>query len=618
MRPRIRNWRLAAIFIVASLFFLTCSVASAEPCSAAPMASQASQFDAGSVIGLLGQASRPEIARGPGGYFSWIKLLCLVVVFLFWVFLTDRMNQDMLRFGEILGRNPEVWNMLNVLGFVLTFFLAISIPIFWISFPLYAIAGLLPGMLYYMTRRGKIKSNEAIDKQIKAGKAAIKSGDAAVAQLHTEPLPQDEGAEIQFSPSGKDKTETQVNLIRARQLHAYPVLKDMVADVVTRRAEIVMLDYTRDAATARMQVDGTWHQLPTLDRQTGDSLLVAAKCLAGLKPEDRRSRQNGKFGYNLLGKKGSIDITTQGIQTGERVIVKVVQKSKTEMNLGQLGMWPDMYKNLLTHLNNPGFVIISAPPQGGLSTSWKATLVAADRVTRDFVSFVPENDKEQDYENITRYNYPQGGTPLDAMRTALMTQPEALVVPHISDAATLDELTRQVIEEGRTVFTHLYSKSASEALLRLYQLAGDKDQFAKAVTAVTCQKMARRLCETCKQQVQVNPQLIQQLGGDPRKQNWVFNHFTGPRPDQVDENGRPIEIPPCKTCNAFGYIGRIAYFELIEVNDQLRQVIKQQPKLQTVAAAAQKLGSATLTQQAYRLVLVGLTSVSEIQQSLKS
>jgi type II secretory ATPase GspE/PulE/Tfp pilus assembly ATPase PilB-like protein len=612
MQPWNRNWRLAAICIVASLFFL----AGSAPVHA--VSPEWSSGPANNVVQLLAQDWNDALLRGPGGYLSWIKLALVAVVFLIWVAMSDRLNQDALRFGEKTGLNAETWNTINVAGFVLGFFLAISIPIFWIGYPVYVLTAFVPPVLYFLMRRSKVKGDSTLANQIQTSKAIrVAAETGTVANIVQEALPQDEGAEVSFSTAGVDKQEKQTNLIRARQSHAFPMVKDMVADILTRRGDVVLMDFTTQAVGGRMQVDGSWHQLPTLDRETGDAMLTSYKFLAGLNPQDRRSKQKGRFGFKFNDFKGDIQVISQGTQTGERVQLKFIQKTKTELNLGQLGMWPEMFKSLVTHVNQPGLVVISGPPSQGLSTSWRAALMASDRVTRDCISFVEASNAEHDFENVTRHEYPDGQSPLEVMRKVMLTQPDALVVPDIRDAATLDELTSQV-ESGRTVITHMQSRSASEALLRLYALAGDKQRFAKAVTAATCQKLTRRLCETCKQQVQVTPKLIQQLGGDPRKQNWLCNPFTGPPPGAVDEKGEPIVIPPCKTCSGFGYIGRIAFFELIEVSDQLRGVMMKQPKVDTIAAAAQKLGNPSLAQQAYRLALAGLTSVNEIQRSLKS
>ena len=619
-----QHWRLAAIFIVVSLFFLTCGTTAQAADRGAPGLESLLSVETFETPQLLAQNDAPAklspkeiVDRGPGGYFSIIKLILVALVFWYWVFVSDRMNVDGIRFGEKTEMDPEIWNPINLGSFLVGFIATISIPIFLIGFPLYLIAAVTPTLVYFFMRRSKLAANERLAKNIASGKQALKSG-GGTAVMQDEILPQDEGANVSFSPAGADRQAKQVNLIRARQGHGFIHFKNFVADLVDRRAETVLLDYTAQAVSVRLELDGVWQQLQPMDRQTGDALLACAKQLAGLNPQDRRGQQKGKFGFGYTSTKAQIEILSQGVQTGERVQIKFLRKSKGPMNLGEMGMWPEMFSKLAGHLSQPGLSIISAPAKHGLTTNWIGSLLASDRVTRDMVAFLAEGDTEFNIENISPHFYPAGESPLETIRKTMLTQPEGLVFPTIPDSATLDELTRLVVEEGRAVYTHLPSSSAAEAILRLYQMAGNKEQFAKAVTVATCQKLARRLCETCKQAVQAPPKLIQQLGGDPQKQNSLYNHFTGPPPGQVDEKGEPIVIPPCRTCSAYGYSGRIGYFEIISMTDQLRKFMLKNPDVKSLAAAAKKLGNPTLTEQAYRLGLVGLTSVAEIQRSLKS
>ena len=112
--------------------------------------------------------------------------------------------------------------------------------------------------------------------------------------------------------------------------------------------------------------------------------------------------------------------------------------------------------------------------------------------------------------------------------------------------------------------------------------------------------------------------MIQQLGGDPKSQATIYNPWKLPPPEQrVDEKGREIEFPPCETCGGIGFIGRIAVFEMITMDDQLRAFIRQNPKISAIEQAAVKLGKAPIANQAYKLVLLGVTSLAEAQRVLK-
>ena len=169
-----------------------------------------------------------------------------------------------------------------------------------------------------------------------------------------------------------------------------------------------------------------------------------------------------------------------------------------------------------------------------------------------------------------------------------------------------------------TVLLRASAKSAAEALLRTYAQSGDRRQFLDALKHVTGQRLIRRLCSACKVEVRVQPSLIQKLGGNPKTQGTIFNPWKLPPPEQrVDEKGREIEFPPCEACGGIGYIGRIAVFEMITVDDQLRNFIAKNPKADAIEKAALKLGKKSLASQTYQLVLLGVTSLAEAQRILK-
>ena len=154
--------------------------------------------------------------------------------------------------------------------------------------------------------------------------------------------------------------------------------------------------------------------------------------------------------------------------------------------------------------------------------------------------------------------------------------------------------------------------------LKTYAKAGDREKFLASLNHVTCQRLARRLCSDCKVEVRVQPAIIQKLGGNPKTQGTIFNPWQLPPPEQrVDEKGREIEFPPCETCGGIGYIGRIAVFEMIALDDQLRAFIGKNPKIAAIEKAAVKLGKTPLANQVYQLVLLGVISLAEAQRVLK-
>ena len=562
---------------------------------------------AGEPTSLLAQSDIHAFDRGPGGYLSWIKILLIVVCYLVWVRMTDWINRDGQKFGKDIGLPPELWNILSLVGFIAGFWAALSIPMFVAGFPVMLLLTFLPFSLYFFIRRAKIVETPSLKNRL--------SDDPVAAAA----LPQDDGVSVKFTPAGSSKEEKQKNLIQARRSEFFTDMKTLLNDGATKRAESIMLDYTRDQVASRMLIDGAWHAMPPMNRETGDSILSALKNLAGLNAADRRNRQIGVFNAAMADKKMTIELTSQGTKTGERVQLKFVEKRKHDLTLPQLGMWPEMIEKLVDHTSKPGLVLVSAPPRNGLTTSWRAVLGASDRITRDWVAVVDNNDIDTDVENVVINKYDKTSQPIEpVLKKILLSQPDTLVVPDVTDADLLDKLVEEGNRQERTVVTRNQAKSAAESLLRLYSQAGDKRLFAQTVNCVTGQRLARRLCDACKVPVQVQPQMIQKLGGDPRKTNTLYNAYKLPPVEQrVDENGKPIEMLPCKVCGGIGYIGRIAIFEMINITPQIREAMVKQPRMDVIRKLANEGGDVPMLRQGYRLVLMGITTISEIQRVMK-
>lgn len=553
----------------------------------------------------------PSLDRGPGGYLSLVKIGLIAAVFLVWIRMVDWINRDSIKLLRRLQMDPVVWNPILVGSFLIGFLCAISVPMFLVGYPIFVVAALVPPLAYFLTRRSKIAESPSVAR-------ALAAGDGEEADI--EALPQDDGVEVDFSPAGADKRQQQSNLIKARQSTGFVDAKQLLHDAMFKRAEQLMLDFGREQVKSRMFVDGVWHPLEPREREVGDAMLVSLKAVAGLNPADRRSRQDGSFGIKTDLGKANLKLMSQGIKTGERINIRFVAKAKDPLTLAEAGMFPEMAEKIKSSVNGTGLVIVSAPAGAGLTTSWQAVVASSDRLTRDCVALIDPSETDTRIENIV-INEADASSPeaqAAALKKLLLAQPDGLIAPEIADGTIMDTLTLQTQDE-RSVLTRTKAKSASEALLRVYAKAGNRDQFANAAAFATCQRLIRRLCDDCKQKVKTPPKTIQQLGGNPKKQNWLYTHWRLPPPDQrVDEKGRDIEFPPCETCGGLGYIGQIAVFELLEVNDAVRATLKSQPKIDAIEQVARKSGKASISQQTYKLVLLGVTSLAEAQRMLKA
>jgi type II secretory ATPase GspE/PulE/Tfp pilus assembly ATPase PilB-like protein len=574
---------------------------------------------------LLAQSSRRQdnspirdfhsFNRSEGGYLAWYKLAGIAAVLLMWISACEWVNKDVQRTTRVTRLTPEFWNPIMVFPFVGGFFAVLLVPFFWAGFPVYLLTAVLPFFFYIRTRNKLVEAEDtAFTKAHLRRKRHGIEGSAAEIVLN-----QDQGPVITFDPAGADDLAKKTNLIRARQGFGFVTLKGVMYETFIRRSPQLALNYTRDAVTIRCEVDGVWQDLPMLDRVNGDALLISLKFLAGLNPEDRRSHQTGKIKAHFLKDKYVLHVSTKGVQTGEQAMIRISSSRTKELALGELGMSTQVLADLKSAVNSPGLVVISAPTGHGLTTSWHAALQISDRLTRDIIALVDYDEHETDIENVelSLFDSRQPGSFEELLRATDLRQPDALVVPKIIDGKALDLLVGQV-EKDRAVMTRTNARSATEVLLSLLSQSGQRRKCLSAITAITCQRLLRRLCTACRTPILPTSQQIQQLGGNPNMQYTLYMPYQPPAQPMLDAKGVPIPNPICQVCRGIGYVERIGAFELLKVDEAIEKAVIKSPKLEDVQAAARRMGHLTTVQASYQHVLNGVTAFPEIQRVFKS
>lgn len=433
-------------------------------------------------------------------------------------------------------------------------------------------------------------------------------------------LPHEYFPPINFSAAGPDNTTRQANLITVRQSPFFTFAMALLAEAMVRRSDVVMLDYTRDAVNVRMFVDGFPYDLQPRDRQNGDGMLACLKKLCDLNVNERRARQDAKFGIEFGGGKFNATFSSQGVPTGERVIIKIAPKKFPFSSLDDLGMrdkMRDQYKQLINE--RQGLIIISAPPSGGLTTSWKVGLEAADRFVRDFISVEDKKSADDEIINVTQNFYDAAADegPNAKLPGLLLKEPDVLVVPEIANAETAAMLCEQVNNNNKMAITRTHAKEAVEALLRvLTTYKPPVEEYAKAVTMVLNQRLVRKLCD-CKQPFQPPPQMLQRLGIPPGRVQVLYREWQPPPPPPPDQKGKVEEPQICRKCNGVGYFGRTAIFELLVMNQNLRDALVKNPSLDNLRQIAKQTGTRTIQEEGVLLLVKGVTSITELQRVLK-
>ena len=427
------------------------------------------------------------------------------------------------------------------------------------------------------------------------------------------------GPTIQWTLAGDDETQQEENLDQVEESFGFDHAQQLVADTVARLAPTTVLDFTSRMVQQRAQVDGIWHKLPPMDRESGDLMLATLKQMAGLNVKERRQRQEGSFTALIRKTKYKVRLVSQGVKTGERVAVYLDWKQPTVETLDELGMRPSAFEQLGEVLRSPdlGMILVTARPGEGFTTAWRGVMNACDRLVRDFYVIEDAANVEPEIINVKSITF-DGEAGEDAMTPIpklLLKEPDVLAFTDLPDGKMIDNVINLSNDHELPIFTRIPGKGAVDATLRMMVMKPDRQKFTKILTGVVCMRLIRKLCEKCRIGYKPHPSLLQKLGLPPNRIAMLYKPFVF-RPGMVDEDENEIER--CEHCCGLGYRGRTGLVEFLKINDEFRQAMISKPKLETLSAIAAKHGHISLKQEGLVLVAKGTTSLEELQRVLKA
>lgn len=555
-----------------------------------------------------------NIQRGEGGYLSPVKLLATWLLFVAWIAAVDWVNRD----AQLHEQDYHKWNMKCVFPFLGVMVLSWISPSFWLGFPLLAASAFVPVWMYVKQRNAALDPEEhVLTREHLRGVAAkplrrvgIK---IEVKKVGPVPLP------VTLTPQGGEQAnDNAANLVRAKHSSGFRPAHELLHDALLKHARAVMLDFTRDAVTVRYQIDGVWLEAPGRDRASGDPILEVFKIITNRDPENRVDRQQGTFGLQHEKEKFTCRLTSQGTKTGERAVLQIDDGAPRKARLPECGMRPKMFEEFKALLGQKrGFVILSAPPGGGLTSLLNGGVAAIDRLMRSVASIEPAQHQDVGVDNVQVHLYdPLKGEAVKPVLVEVSRQyPDAIICPELADADTVLALCNEVAED-RLVVATVRAKEATEALFRVLMLKAPLKTVVAALTGVVNVRVIRKLCEQCKEAYQPPATVLQQLGLSPERVEAFYRPPTPkPPPDPPDPKNPPPG--PCPACHGVGYRGQMGIYEFMIIDDNVRAVLLKEPKMETVKPAARKAGMRTMQEEGIALVVKGLTSLPELMRVLK-
>ena len=544
--------------------------------------------------------------RGPGFYLSWWKLSGFVAVFLLWVWSTDWINVDCQE-----NRLEHLrWNPIAFGTFLMTFVLLLVLPWFWLGYTLVWLAWICPLTAYIFYRNGRLPAEKRVltpaHLRLWLSLNLAKIGIHFAAEKED---PLEAGAPVKLmAESGLTALESAARLEATRLSPGFLAVREALAYGLSRRATGIMIDCGAQTAGVRHMIDGVWVEADPPKREMAVSLLQSLRLLCGLKPEQGPKPEDGTFSAEYQARVHKASLVAKPTGTGQQVVIQFEAQKTPFADLDALGMRASMQTQLKELMaQKAGWVFFSAPPATGLRTTMNVMLRAVDRFIREFAAIEAEGQRYEEVENIPVTVYkPDDDLPL-ALTRLFRTEPNVVVVRDLPAPPALDLLCAQARE--LVIVSTIRAKDSVDALRRVVALGLPRAELAQSVTAVVNQRLLRRLCTGCKEPYSPGPEILQQMGLPTDKVSKFF------RPPTLKPGEK--KVPLCPECKGAGYLGRLAVFEVLVVDDSVRKALSTNPTYELLRKAARKAGMRTFQEEGILLVAKGTTSLVELQRMLK-
>lgn len=346
----------------------------------------------------------------------------------------------------------------------------------------------------------------------------------------------------------------------------------------------------------RLRVDGVLRNFSTFSLADGRGVISSLKVISDMDISERRRPQDGTFSADYSGSKYDIRAASTPTSYGEKMVLRLLNSSGGVLKTGlqNIGLRPPVLDKLREVIHKPyGMFLVAGPTGSGKTTTVYASLAEIDALQHNITTI--EDPVEYRLDGITQIavNTAAGVTFANILRSVLRQDPDVLLVGEIRDKETA-EIACQAALTGHFVFSTLHANDSVATITRLLDLGLDPTLIQTAVTAVLGQRLARRLCDACKEAYPPPPDLLAKLGVKPGVVEKIYR-----------EKG-------CAACGGSGFKGRFGLHELLVMNDDVRALVTADPNIVELKAAARRAGTTALQADGLFKVLKGLTSINEI------
>ncbi|MDQ1731586.1 MAG: type pilus assembly protein PilB [Pseudonocardiales bacterium] len=374
-------------------------------------------------------------------------------------------------------------------------------------------------------------------------------------------------------------------------------VNSLLERAITSRASDIHLEPGEFDLKVRLRIDGVLHEIDTVPRGIQSALISRLKIMSGLDITERRVPQNGRI-TKTLGDR-SIDLRSATLPTvwGEKVVLRVLDTGGIDLNLRKLGFTDYNYERFSRSFRKPhGMVLVTGPTGSGKSTTLYATLGEIARPEVNVITVEDPVEYRMEGINQVQVNFKAGLTFAAVLPAILRSDPDIVLIGEIRDRATA-QLGIEAALTGHLVLSTLHTNDAPSAMPRLVEMGIEPFLVGSSLDAVLAQRLARRLCEWCKEPYA--PTESDLMGAQ-----WPHNRIEAPE--------KLWKAVGCRSCAQTGYRGRLAVNEVMPVSEEIERMAVSHASASEIKKVAVAEGMVALREDGLQKSAQGLTTLEEI------
>ncbi len=431
--------------------------------------------------------------------------------------------------------------------------------------------------------------SKAIDKYFSAGSESVES---LVADMEQDAQLQKAAAALATDgPMDLMSVEALADSAPVRKL-----LNMVLLMAIKDRASDLHFEPFEDEFRIRIKADGVLFEMVPPPKHLSFAITTRIKVMANLDIAERRLPQDGRIELNVGGHPVDLRVSVLPTMFGEAVVMRVLDRSVISLNLEKTGMDPAILKEFRVVIRKPnGIILVTGPTGSGKTTTLYSALSELNEISDKIIT--TEDPVEYDIDGIIQVPIDAaiGNTFAHCLRSILRQDPDKILVGEIRDTETA-EIAVQASLTGHTVFSTLHTNDAPSTITRLRDMGVAPFLITATVEAILAQRLVRRVCAQCKEEVSPSSDMLADLELDSAQiEGKKFYRGAG-----------------CPACNRSGYKGRVGLFELMIINDDMRDMIMNNASTDQLRDSARNEGMVTLRDAGIAAMFAGMTTAEEV------